>query len=176
MTIWNQSGSEKWKHVEKIIILKHNFWPLGGVKSFFDSSGFLLRSSLVGNMKFLKSQGVYQGSTFGTSTAKYVLVHITLIFDIQVILPFVYLHLKNWRYFTINEVSVVSNIHLVEPGFRGRFKDWRSRVYHKSAIKDVSNKRLACFTVLLESPSRSQQYAGAVVTLFVGAVISILLA
>ena len=45
------------------------------------------------------------------------------------------------------------------------------------AINDVSNnKMLACFTVLLESPSRSQQYAGAVVTLFVGAVISILLA
>ena len=50
-------------------------------------------------------------------------------------------------------------------------------VYHNKAINDVSNnKRLASFTVLLESPSRSQQYAGAVVTLFVGAVISILLA
>ena len=37
----------------------------------FDGSGFLFGSRLVGANGFLKSQGVYLGSAFGTSTPKY---------------------------------------------------------------------------------------------------------
>jgi len=65
--------SKKWKNVEKIVIFKNNFWPLGHV---------LFGSNLVGAKGFLNSQDVYLGSDFGTSTPTYIILNFLKIFDI----------------------------------------------------------------------------------------------